>query len=53
MKVEFSELSQKAFRKMKQFWKLLSMENSALLKDLKRPDTKSSRIAGLSRMFFV
>ena len=35
VKVEFSELSQKAFTKMKQFWKLRSMENSVLLKDLK------------------
>ena len=48
LKVEFSELSQKAFKKMKQFWKLLSMENSIVLKGLKRPDTKNSKIAGLS-----
>ena len=34
IKVKFSELSQKAFRKVKQFCKLLSMENSALLKGL-------------------
>ena len=53
IKVEFSELSQEAFRKMKQFWKLLSVENSVLLKGLRMPDTKSSKIAGLSRMFFA
>ena len=53
IKVEFSELSLKTFRKMKQFWKLLSMENSVLLKGPKKPDTKSSKIAGLSRMFFA
>ena len=52
IKVEFSESSQKAFRKMKQFWKLLSMENSVLLKGLKRPDTKSFKVASLSRIFF-
>ena len=38
---------------MKQFWKLLSVENSVILKGLKRPDTKSSKFAGLSRMFFA
>ena len=32
IKVESSELSQKAFRKMKQFWKLVSMENSIFIK---------------------
>ena len=54
MKVEFLELSQKAFTKMKQFWKLLSVsENSILLKGLTRSDTKSSKIAGLSKMFFA
>ena len=31
----------------------LSMENSILLKGLKRPNTKSSKIAGVSRMFFA
>ena len=36
IKVEFSELSQKAFTKTKQFLKLLSMENSILLKGLKK-----------------
>ena len=53
IQVEFSELSQKAFKKMKQFWKLLSVENSILLKGLKRPDTKSSKMADLSEMFFA
>ena len=52
IRVEFSESSQKAFRKMKQFWKLLSIENSVLLKVLKRPNTKSSKVASLSSMFF-
>ena len=28
------------------------MEHSVLFKGLKRPDTKNSKIAGLSRMFF-
>ena len=53
IKVEFSELSQKAVKKMKQVLKLLSIENSILLKDLKRPDTENSQFAGLSRMFFA
>ena len=53
IKIEFSVLSQKAFTKMKQFLKLLSMENSILLKGLKGPDTKSSKIAVVSRMFFA
>ena len=52
IEVEFSDSSQKAFRKMKQFWKRLWMENSVLLKGLKRPNTKSSKVASLSRMFF-
>ena len=52
IKVEFSESSQKAFRKMTQFWKLLSMENSVLLKGHKWPNTKSSKVASLSRMLF-
>ena len=50
IEVEFSQLSQKAF---KQFWKLLSMENSILLKGLERPNTKSFKMAGLSEMFFA
>ena len=47
--VEFSELSQKAFTKMKMknFLKRLSAENLILLKGLKRPNTKSQ-----SRWFF-
>ena len=36
---------------MKHFWKRLSMENSISLKGLKRPYTKSSKIAGLSMTF--
>ena len=51
LKVEFSELSQKASMKMIHFWKRLSMENPILLKELKRP--KSSKIAGISTTFFA
>ena len=52
LKVEFLELSQKAFTKMIHFCKRLSMENSVLLKGPKRPSTKSLKIADLSSMFF-
>ena len=38
---------------MKQLRKLLSVENSVSLKGFKRPDTKSPKIAGLSRMLFA
>ena len=41
-KVEFLDLSQKAFTKMKHFLKQLLMENSILLKDLKRLNTNCS-----------
>ena len=51
IKVEFSELSQKAFTTMIHFWKRLSMENLILSKGLKMPNTKSFKIAGLSRAF--
>ena len=37
---------------MKHFLKHLSMENSVLLKGLKRPNTKSSKIACLSKTLF-
>ena len=47
IKVEFSKLSQKGFTTMIQFWKRLSMQNSILSKGLKRPNTKSFKIAGL------
>ena len=40
IKVEFLDLSQKAFTKVKHFLKHLSMENLILQKDLKRLNTK-------------
>ena len=45
------ELSQKTFTKMKHFLKHLSIENSILLKGLKRSNIKSSKIACPSRTF--
>ena len=52
IELEFSELFQKAFTKIEQFWKLLSRENSILLKGLKSPDTKSSKSTCLLSTFF-
>ena len=49
IKVEFSELSQKAFTKMKQFWKFLSMGTQFYWKALKGLILR----AGVSRMFFL
>ena len=53
IKVEFSELSQEVFTKIKQFWKFLSIENSILLKGLKRPNTNSSKIDGFLDVFRI
>ena len=50
IKVEFLELSQKAFTTMKQF---LKTSINGELNLIKRLNTKSSKIAGLSGMFFA
>ena len=51
LEVEFSELSQKAFTKMIHFRKRLPIEHLILSKGLKRSNTKSFKVAGLSRTF--
>ena len=51
IKVEFSELSLRPT--MIHFWKSLSMEDLIFSKVLKRPNTKSSKITGLSRTFLA
>ena len=53
IKVEFLELSQKAFRKMKQLWIETSTNGElSFIKRPKKPGTESSKITRLSRMFF-
>ena len=49
IKVEFSELSRKTFTTMIHFSKRLSCSGESNF--IKRPNTKSSKIAGLSRTF--
>ena len=52
LKVDLMELSQKVFTKIMHS-KHLSIENSILLKGIKRPNIKSSKITCLSKTFFV
>ena len=51
IKVEFSELSQKAFTRMIHFLEMFINGKFNLIKRLKRPNTKIFKILGLSRTF--